>query len=131
MYPRLLERGEIRPTHLVAVGVEAALEYASPAAIFVPTRSGATARRFSLFKPPVWIVAVGLDERTCQGLVFSWGVVPLCEAEYPDDWNAYVRRWIRENEVEGDIAVLAEGPSPRHPEANHRMEIIEVRGRGE
>jgi hypothetical protein len=28
-------------------------------------------------------------------------------------------------EVEGNLFVLAEGPSSKHPEANHRMEIID------
>ncbi len=28
--------------------------------------------------------------------------------------------------IVGDIAVLTEGPSSKHPEANHRMEIIEL-----
>src|SRR5512136_2459793 len=36
--------GKIRPEHLVAIGVEACLEYVSPAAVFVPTHGGSTAR---------------------------------------------------------------------------------------
>jgi pyruvate kinase len=31
--------------------------------------------------------------------------------------------------VSGDLAVLTEGPSSKHPEANNRMEIIDLRGR--
>jgi pyruvate kinase len=122
-------RAGLRPSQLVAIGVEASLDYASPAAIFVPTRSGATARRLSRFKPPVWIVAIASEETTCQGLVFSWGVYPVHEPEHPDEWCPYVRKWLADHGVEGEIAVLTEGPSRKHPEANHRMEIIELRGR--
>ena len=50
--------GKIRPEHLIAIGVEACLEYVTPAAVFVPTRSGATARSIARFRLPVWTVAV-------------------------------------------------------------------------
>ena len=29
--------------------------------------------------------------------------------------------------MEGNLVILTEGPSVRHPEANNRMEIIELR----
>jgi len=43
----------------------------------------------------------------------------------PDDWDAYVRSWLERHQVTGDLAVLTEGPSTRHPEAHNRMEIID------
>jgi len=124
MYPGLEKGRELKPFHLVAIGVEASLEYASPAAIFAPTQSGTTARGLAVFRPSVWIVAVSTEERTCQQLSFSFGVLPVHEADYPDDWKSYAREWAAANGIEGDIAVLVEGPSAKHPEANHRMEII-------
>ena len=36
----------------------------------------------------------------------------------------------RSTEIEGDIAVLTEGPSIKHPGTNHRMEIIDLRNSG-
>jgi pyruvate kinase len=72
----------------------------------------------------VWIVAVSSQETTCQRLQFSYGVFPAHEPEHPDDWNAYVREWLRAHEVEGDLVVLTEGPSSKRPETNNRMEII-------
>jgi pyruvate kinase len=116
----------VKPMHLVAIAVEASLEYAAPAAVFAPTHSGTTARSLAFFRMPVWIVAVSSFERTCRNLVFSSGVYPVCEAEYPEDWNAYVRKWLEDNELQGDIAILTEGPSTKHPEANNRMEIIKL-----
>jgi pyruvate kinase len=130
MYPGLEKGRELKPLHLVAIGVEASLEYASPAAIFAPTQSGTTARGLAVFRPPVWIVAVSTEERTCQQLAFSYGVLPVRETDYPDDWKSYTKKWVAANGVEGCIAVLVEGPSAKHPEANHRMEIIELKGQG-
>jgi pyruvate kinase len=130
MYPGLGRNRALKPFHLVAIGVEASLEYAAPAAIFAPTHSGLTARGLAVFRPSVWIVAVSTEERTCQQLAFSFGVLPVREADYPDDWKSYAREWVAANGVEGDIAVLVEGPSAKHPEANHRMEIIGLGVRG-
>jgi pyruvate kinase len=120
-------RGKLSPAHLVAVSVEASLEYESPAAVFVPTRSGATARSLARFRPPVWIVGVSSQESTCQTLQFSWGVFPVHEREHPEDWREYARRWLGDHGVQGDLVILTEGPSSKHPEANHRMELIELK----
>jgi pyruvate kinase len=119
----------IKPMHLIAIGVEASLEYASPAAVFAPTHSGTTARSLAFFRMPVWVVAVSSFERTCRNLVFSNGVFPVFEAEDPEEWDAYIRKWVEDHEMKGDIAILAEGPSAKHPGANNRMEIINLTGK--
>lgn len=120
-------RGKLRPAHLIAVGVEASLEYSSPAAVFVPTKSGATARSIARFRPPVWIVAVSSQKATCQALQFSYGVHPVHEVEHPEDWREYTRKWLTDHEVQGDLVILTQGPSTKHPEANHRMELVELK----
>ena len=114
-------------TDLIALSVEATLERISPAAIFVPTHSGATARSIARFRLPVWIVGVSTQEATCQRLQFTAGVYPAHEPDHPEDWNAYVRNWLQSHEVEGNLAILTEGPSSKNPKANNRMEIIELR----
>jgi len=48
------------------------------------------------------------------------------EFNHPEDWNSYVKEWLRDHEVAGNIAILTEGPSSKHPEANNRMEIINL-----
>ena len=58
----------------IASVVEHALETVPCAAVFVPTRTGTTARMISRFNPPVWIVALSRDAAVCQGLAFSYGV---------------------------------------------------------
>lgn len=114
------------PKDLITLSVQATLESASPAAVFVPTRSGATARSIARFRPRVWIIAVSSQESTCQRLLFSSGVHPVHEPEHPEDWKVYVRTWLAAHEMPGNLVVLTEGPSSKHPEANHRMELIEL-----
>jgi pyruvate kinase len=116
----------IRPAHLVAVGVEASLEHVLPAAVLVPTRSGATARSIARFRFPVWTVAVSSQEATCRQLQFSAGVLPVYETTHPERWNDYAGRLLGDLGLAGDLVILTEGPSTRHPEANHRMEIIDL-----
>jgi len=122
-----LDRPSLLPpaTEAAARVVEHALETVPCAALFVPTRSGASARLLSRFNPAVWIVALSPDRAACQGLAFSYGVHPL-EAAEPEDWKGWARRWLRENGIEGRIAMLAAGPSERNPEANHRIEFMKV-----
>jgi pyruvate kinase len=112
---------------LIAFSVETTLERISPAAVFVPTRSGYTARSIARFRLPVWIAAVSSQESTCQGLQFSYGVHPVHEPEHPEDWRSYIKGWMQDQEVDGGLVVLTEGPSTKHPEANNRMEIIDLR----
>jgi pyruvate kinase len=116
-------------TDLIALSIEATLERISPAAIFVPTHSGQTARSIARFKPRVWIVGISSREATCRQLLFSGGVYPLYEPDHPNDWTSYVRDWVSTHETEGDLAILTEGPSSQHPEVNNRMEIIRIRGK--
>ncbi|MBW1837681.1 MAG: pyruvate kinase [Deltaproteobacteria bacterium] len=111
---------------LIALSVETAVESTSPAAVIVPSQSGASARSIARFRLPVWITAVSSEEATCQRLQFSYGVYPVHIPELPEDWNAFTLDWVRSHGLEGNIAVLTAGPSPRHPAANNRMEIIEL-----
>ncbi len=118
--------GKIGPADLIALSVRATFERVTPAAVFVPTRSGATARSIARFRLPVWVIGVSSHKATCQNLRFSLGVYPVREDEPPGDWRQYIRRWLDAHGVRGTIALLTEGPSSRHPEANHRMEIIDL-----
>ena len=75
---------------------------------------------------PCRIVAVSSQEATCQRLQFSSGVCPVHETDHPEDWSAYVKKWVSDHGLSGDMVILAEGPSRKHPEANHRMEVIDL-----
>ncbi len=116
----------IRPEHLMPIGVEACLEYVRPAAVFVPTKSGMTARSIARFRLPVWTIAISSRESVCRNLQFSSGVHPMCESPIPEDWNGYIKKQVTLLGLEGKLAILTEGPSPEHSETNHSMEIVDL-----
>ncbi len=111
---------------LISLSVETIFEHATPAAVFVPTRSGATARSIARFRLPVWIIAVSSLQETCQRLQFTYGVYPVCEPAHPEDWRAYAGNCLVACGIDGKFVVLTEGPSSKHPETNHRVEIIDL-----
>jgi pyruvate kinase len=132
--------GKVLPLHLISLGVEASLEYLKPAAVFVCTDDGGSARRLASFRLPVWIVAVSSDARTCQNLLFSYGVIPSptplpvgrgegfepFESGPVPSWDGFVRDWVRRHNLPGDFAILTQQPTANDPESHHRMEIINL-----
>lgn len=110
----------------IAAVVEHALETVPCAAVFVPTRTGITARMISRFNPAVWLVAVSHEQAVCQGLAFSYGVHAEELAVDPENWRDFARNWLREHQLPGAVAMLVAGPSPSHPAANHRIEFMRV-----
>ena len=48
-------------------------------------------------------------------------------AEDPENWSSFARQWLREHQVPGPVAMLVAGPSPRNPDANHRIEFLRIR----
>jgi len=116
----------VSPGDLIAISVESALERMSPAAVIIPTRTGTTARQIARFRMPVWITAVSTEEAICQGLQFSYGVYPVHAPEDPDDWKVFAREWLRSHGIAGHLVILTQGPSPKHPDDNFRMEIMDL-----
>jgi len=115
-------------TDLIALSVETTVRRISPAVVIVPTRSGATARSIARFRLPVWITAVSSLDSTCQRLQFSCGVYPAHEPDHPEDWKAFAKNLLQSQGLEGNLVVLTEGPSRKHPDANNRMELIDLKG---
>jgi pyruvate kinase len=66
------------------------------------------------------------DEDVCQGLAFSYGVHPVRLAADPENWRDFASSWLREHQLDGNIAMLVAGPSERHPADNHRLEFLRV-----
>jgi len=118
--------GRVRPEHLIALSIEASLEYLQPAAIFVPSSSGTTARRLAAMHLPVRVIAIGSRPNTCQNLLFSYGVTPVHEPAMPASWTDYVKDWLQRFELDGDFAILAQRVPGDDPKGNHRMEIINL-----
>ena len=59
-------------------------------------------------------------------LQFSYGIEPLLLEPLPTEWAAFAREWIRSEGLPGRLALLIEGPCTGRPQANHRMEILEL-----
>ena len=114
------------PADLVALSVDNVLQRVSAAAVLVPTYTGATARNVTRFRLPVWIGAITPQEAICQQLQFSYGVYPVHEPDYPDNWGTYARCWLQSHGVRGKVVLLTETASARRPEVNSRMEIIDL-----
>jgi pyruvate kinase len=126
---KLVSRREDDDVHLedlIALSVETTLERITPPTVIVPTRSGTTARSITRFRLQVWITAFSRYEKTCQDLLFSYGVLPVCEPEHPDDWKQWARDWLQNIGEVGNLVVLTEGPSKKHPYRNNRMEILDL-----
>lgn len=115
-----------RLSDLIALSVETTLECTSPAAVFVPTHGGGTARSLARFRLPVWTVAVSALESTCQCLQFSYGVFAVHEPDHPERWSEYIRQWMCAHEIDGNLVIFTEGPSSKYPEMNNKMEIIDL-----
>lgn len=114
--------GLVRPEHLIAVSIEASLTYLQPAAVVVPSVTGATARRLASLHLPMPVVAVSPDRKICQDLLFSYGVVPVRERRPTASWPKYVKTWVRQHGLTGEFAILTKRPAAGH----HQMEIIEL-----
>jgi pyruvate kinase len=110
----------------IAAVVDHALNTVPCAAVFVPTRTGTTARMISRFTPAVWIVALSGDPGVCQGLAFSYGVQAVELRQDPEDWRCWARDWLIAEQITGPVAMLVTGPSALHPNANHRLEFLRV-----
>jgi pyruvate kinase len=126
MYAGADVASRVRPQHLIAVSVEASLEYLQPAAIFVPSATGGTARRLASLHLPVRIVAITSREQTCQDLQFSYGVTPVHEPALPSSWTEFARDWLGRQKVPGEFAILTQRTPFDDPAGNHRMEIINL-----
>ena len=121
-------RDRVPAARMIDLAVETVLEYTSRAVVFVPTITGATARSIARCRLPVWIIAVSSQEWACQHLQFSSGVYACCEPEIPRQWRSYARDWLQAHGMAADFAVLTRGRSAADPEANYKMEIVELRG---
>ena len=98
----------------------------SPGAVIAPTTSGYMARSLTRFRLPIWIIALSSKVKTCQDLMFSYGVHPVLEKNKPEAWTACVRDYAKSQELKGTWFIKVEGPSADHPDINHKMEIIEL-----
>ena len=118
--------GELSVEDLISLSVHTTVKRLTPAAVITPTETGATARRITRFRLPVWIAGISANESTCQKLQFSYGIYPVYEPDYPEDWEAYARKWLGMLGLTKGLVILTQGPSAGHQGGTNRMEIIDL-----
>ncbi len=112
---------------LICISIEkiaAAID--TTAAVLVPTHSGYTANNLARFRIPIWILGVSSNEKTCQEMMFSYGVCPILETDHPDNWTEHAKVYAKEYQLPGTIMLQTEGPSPVDRQNNHKMEMINL-----
>ena len=118
--------GAIARADLISYNIYQSAQILEPDIVFVPSASGATARRVTRFRLPQWIIAVGLDERTCQKLQFSYGIFPEFVAENPPSWSHYAQGWLARHQIPGDLVLLVEGAGTVRAGDTTRIDIIDL-----
>ena len=126
MYEGLDLSRHVRPEHLLAVSVESSLEFLKPAAVFVHSVTGGTARRLAALHLPVPVVAVTSSQAVFQGLRFSYGVIPVREPAAPASWTDYVKAWLRGRGLAGPFAIMIQRVPGDDPAGDQRMDIINL-----
>jgi len=124
----LPREAEYSTADLLSLSVEAVIAASSPAVVVVPARSGVTARAISRFRLPVWIAAPTDDAHVVRRLQFSYGIEPVAMPQLPAEWTAFTRDFVRAEKLTASVVLLVEGPSQADPNANHRMEIVQLLG---
>ncbi len=118
--------GRARVEDVIAGNVYTTVERLRPRTVFVPTQSGATARRIARFRLPRWVVAFSPLERTCQQLCFSYGVYAERVDPGGREWEDVARDWYRGRGMHRGLGLLIQGPSRAHPDATSRMAVIDL-----
>jgi pyruvate kinase len=113
-----------------AAGWRAAIEEEA-ALIIACTRSGATARAISRFRPAMPLVAATPSPRTARQLTLSWGVEAFTvdESTSTDDivWFAVQAAVRAGHAAKGDVVVVLAG-SPTEPEpATDTLRLVRIR----
>jgi len=82
-------------------------------AILAVTKSGATARMVSRYRPAVPVIACSPDDKTCSQLAMAWGVSPILTSEEKSTdvlFDQVLRRVQEEGLIRpGDAVVLVAG----------------------
>ncbi len=111
----------------VAFDVVTAAERLRPKLIISHTRTGATARRISRFKPRPWVIAFSPEQTTCQQLAFSYGVQAVhLQADDAQGWIEQALQWCRGHGFsKGSVILTAGTPRARLGDTNY-LEIIQL-----
>ncbi|MCB9420510.1 MAG: pyruvate kinase [Ardenticatenaceae bacterium] len=118
--------GEITRNDLISFNIFQSAKTLNPDIVFVPSASGATARRVTRFRLPQWIVGICLDEKTCQRLQFMYGIYPVYIRANPISWPHFAQSWLAERQIDGDLVLVIEGGGTMKAGDTTRLDIIDL-----
>lgn len=118
--------GEISFADRLSLNIDYLVGTMRPAVVFVPTKTGATARRLARFRLPVWIVAFSRSETACQQMLFSYGVYPIYVPTRVEDWSTTARLWSLQHDLGGTLAILTEGFGTLDQGGTQRIDILDL-----
>jgi len=123
---KIITTREMSVDEVITLQVHEALQKLHAAAVLTPTRSGATPRRISRFKPDPWILAFSRFPRTCAFLSLSYGVYPIFVKEVVENWELETTKRAKELGFakDGDIAVFTQGPPSGKPGGTNMLKIL-------
>ncbi|RXE57180.1 pyruvate kinase [Methanoculleus taiwanensis] len=109
-------RAGITISDVVSLNVIESMEALGIRYVLTPTRSGATPRHISRFKPDSWILSFTRNPSTHKFLAFSYGVYSVFIRSEEEYWHGAMLEFIRESGVirRGEQVVLTEGISPSY-----------------
>lgn len=117
---------EMSIDEVITLQVHEALQKLPVAAVLTPTRSGATPRRVSRFKPETWILAFSRVPRTCDFLSLSYGVYPVNVKETKEGWEKKATEKAKELGFvkSGEVVIFTQGPSLGKPGGTNMLKIL-------
>lgn len=117
---------EMSIDEVITLQVHEALQKLPVAAVLTPTRSGATPRRVSRFKPETWILAFSRVPRTCDFLSLSYGVYPVNVKETKEGWVKKATEKAKELGFvkSGEVVIFTQGPSLGKPGGTNMLKIL-------
>lgn len=111
----------------ISISLYLAFQALHPDMVFVPSRTGATARLLARFHLPAWIVALCQTEKACQELLFSYGIFSVLETQPREVWGHYVADWLAHQGIPCHLVLLTELSSTRSEGDTTHIEIIDLR----
>jgi len=117
---------EMSVDEVIALQVHEALQKLPVTAVLTPTRSGATPRRLSRFKPEPWILAFTRFPDTGSRLALSYGVYPVIVKETIENWEKETTEKAKELGFakSGDLVVFTQGPASGKPGGTNMLKIL-------
>ncbi len=111
----------------ISYSVYAMSEELRPRAIFAPTRSGATARRISRYRPDPPIVAFTPSVHTQRHLCLTWGVIPVLIPELETDRDVTEQTLALAGTSlpirRGDLIIITAGTSSSYPGTTNTIRL--------